>query len=100
MLKRCGVFGPPAAAYNCAVERYFAASNRVSHGTDRMQDQVYPTPSNSRLPRLLLILATLCLGLVLPYLAEQVQYSITRGELRARADAAAEAGGLPVLVGG
>jgi Do/DeqQ family serine protease len=55
-----------------------------------MQEPVYPTPSNSRLPRLLWILAALCLGLVLPYMAEQVQYSITRGELRARADAAAE----------
>jgi serine protease Do len=42
------------------------------------------------LPTLLWILAALCLGLVLPYLAEQVQYSITRGQLRARSDAAAE----------
>lgn len=55
-----------------------------------MQEQFYPTPSNRRLPRLLWILAALCTGLVLPYLAEQVQYSITRGQLRARADAAAE----------
>ncbi len=55
-----------------------------------MQEQPYPTPSDRRLPRLLWILAALCLGLVLPYLAEQVQYSITRGQLRARAEAAAE----------
>jgi serine protease Do len=51
---------------------------------------VYPTPPERRLARLLWILGVLCLGLVLPYLAEQVQYSITRGQLRARADAAAE----------
>ena len=60
-----------------------------------MQEPVYtaPTyraPSERRLPRLLWILAVLCLGLVLPYMAEQVQYSITRGQLRARADAAVE----------
>jgi serine protease Do len=51
---------------------------------------IYPTPPERRLARLLWILGVLCLGLVLPYLAEQVQYSITRGQLRARADAAAE----------
>lgn len=51
---------------------------------------VYPTPPERRLARLLWILGVLCLGLVLPYLAEQVQYSITRGQLRARADAAGE----------
>ena len=41
-----------------------------------------------RLSRLLWILAVLCLALVLPQLAEKVQYGLTRGQLRARADAA------------
>lgn len=43
-----------------------------------------------RLPRLLWILVVLCLALVLPRLAGEIQYSITRGQLRARADDAAE----------
>ena len=50
----------------------------------------YRPPPERRLALLLWILAILCTGLVLPYLADQVQYAITRGELRARAEAAAE----------
>jgi serine protease Do len=42
-----------------------------------------------RLFRLLWILIVLCLALVLPRLAGEVQYAITRGQLRARAEAAA-----------
>lgn len=50
-----------------------------------------PLPAHDRrLPRLLWILAVLCLALVLPRLAGEVQYSITRGQLRARADDAAD----------
>jgi serine protease Do len=47
----------------------------------------YAAPGH-RLSRLLWILAVLCLALVLPQLAEKVQYGLTRGQLRARADAA------------
>ncbi len=52
----------------------------------------FPTPpsSSKRLSWLTLILALLCLGLVAPHLAEQVQYSITRGQLRAQSESAAE----------
>ncbi|HEX7450613.1 MAG TPA: trypsin-like peptidase domain-containing protein, partial [Pirellulales bacterium] len=46
-------------------------------------------PQERRLARLLWILALLCLALVLPRLAERVQYSMTRGQLRAKAEAAA-----------
>src|SRR5258708_11926130 len=49
-----------------------------------------PRPSSKRLSRLTLILAALCLGLVAPHLAEQVQYSMTRGQLRAQSESAAE----------
>jgi serine protease Do len=54
-----------------------------------VQAQTYSPSYDRRLPRLLWILAVLCLALVLPYLAENVQYGITRGQLRARADEAA-----------
>lgn len=47
----------------------------------------YSAP-NRRLFRLLWILIVLCLALVLPRLAGEVQYAITRGQLRARAEAA------------
>ncbi|HVA46923.1 MAG TPA: trypsin-like peptidase domain-containing protein [Pirellulales bacterium] len=58
-----------------------------------MDDVSLPQPVRSaspdrRLLRLLWILAVLCLALVLPHLAEQVQYAMTRGQLRARAEAA------------
>ncbi|MGH7140744.1 MAG: hypothetical protein ACREHD_33850, partial [Pirellulales bacterium] len=53
-----------------------------------MPAQRYSPSYDRRLPRLLWILAVLCLALVLPYLAENVQYGITRGQLRARADEA------------
>lgn len=48
----------------------------------------YSAP-NRRLFRLLWILIVLCLALVLPRLAGEVQYAMTRGQLRARAEAAA-----------
>ena len=47
-------------------------------------------PSSKRLSRLTWILAALCLGLVAPHLAEQIQYSMTRGQLRAQSESAAE----------
>jgi serine protease Do len=52
----------------------------------------FPTPpsSSKRLSWLTLVLALLCLGLVAPHLAEQVQYSMTRGQLRAQSESAAE----------
>ena len=55
-----------------------------------MQEPIYSPPQERRLARLLWILAVLCLALVLPRLAERVQYSLTRGQLRAKAEAAAE----------
>jgi serine protease Do len=45
--------------------------------------------SSKRLSRLLWVLAALCMGLVAPYLAEQIQYSITRGRLKAQSEMAA-----------
>jgi serine protease Do len=54
------------------------------------EERIYRQPNNSRLTRLLWILAVLCLALVLPRLAEKVQYSLTRGQLRAKADQATE----------
>lgn len=54
------------------------------------EEPIYRQPTNSRLTRLLWILALLCLALVLPRLAEKVQYSLTRGQLRAKADQATE----------
>ncbi|HWB13542.1 MAG TPA: trypsin-like peptidase domain-containing protein [Pirellulales bacterium] len=47
-------------------------------------------PRNRRLPRLLWILAVLCVMLVLPQLVEKLQYGWTRGQLRAKADQATE----------
>lgn len=60
-----------------------------------MDNAFPPAPNDSiapsrRLPRLLWILVVLCLALVLPRLAGEVQYAVTRGELRAKADDAAE----------
>ncbi|HEX5444318.1 MAG TPA: trypsin-like peptidase domain-containing protein [Pirellulales bacterium] len=55
-----------------------------------MQGPIYSPPRDLRLMRLLWILAVLCLALVLPRLAERVQYSMTRGQLRAKSEAAAE----------
>jgi serine protease Do len=54
----------------------------------------YPPPqpvpqASSRLPILLCLLAALAFVVVLPYAAEQVQYALKRGELKARAEAAA-----------
>jgi len=49
-----------------------------------------PPPSSKRLSRLTWIFAALCLGLVAPHLAEQVQYAMTRGQLRAQSESAAE----------
>lgn len=52
---------------------------------------VYSPPSDRRrLTRLLWILAVLCLALVLPRLVGEIQYSLTRAELRAKADQASE----------
>ncbi|MGC3966359.1 MAG: trypsin-like peptidase domain-containing protein [Pirellulales bacterium] len=51
--------------------------------------QPAPPPASSRLPILLVILAALAFVVVLPYAAEQVQYALKRGELKARAEAAA-----------
>jgi S1-C subfamily serine protease len=49
-----------------------------------------PPPSPpSRLPMLLTIVVALIFVLVLPYLAEEVNYGLKRGEMRAQADAAA-----------
>src|SRR5487761_1863378 len=53
-----------------------------------VQEPTYAPPADRRLARLLWILAVLCLALVLPHLAEKVQYGLTRGQLRAKADAA------------
>lgn len=58
-----------------------------------MQEPVYSgyaPPHERRLARLLWVLAILCLLLVLPYVAGRVQYSLTRGQLRAKAEAASE----------
>ncbi|HJT35355.1 MAG TPA: trypsin-like peptidase domain-containing protein [Pirellulales bacterium] len=55
-----------------------------------MQEPIYSPPHERRLARLLWILTALCLALVLPYLAGRVQYSMTRAQLRAKAEAAAE----------
>ncbi|HVX15090.1 MAG TPA: trypsin-like peptidase domain-containing protein [Pirellulales bacterium] len=61
-----------------------------------MENPTAPAPTypraqyDRRLPRLLWILAVLCLALVLPYLAEKTQYAITRGQLRARSDEASK----------
>ena len=55
-----------------------------------MQEPIYSPPHERRLARLLWILTALCLALVLPYLAGRVQYSLTRAQLRAKAEAAAE----------
>ena len=96
------VFGRQPVIYNNAASKDLAASFSLRRRflaqlkkVDRMQEPIYTTPAYRppparRLPTLLWILAALCLGLVLPYLAEKVQYSITRGQLRARSDAAAE----------
>lgn len=55
---------------------------------------VYPPPPPPapprRLPLLLLLLFALIFVVVLPYMAEQVQYGMKRGELRARSEVAAE----------
>jgi Do/DeqQ family serine protease len=52
---------------------------------------VYTPPyDRRRLARLLWILAVLCLALVLPRLVGEIQYSLTRAELRAKADQASE----------
>ncbi len=48
-----------------------------------------PSPAN-RLPALVSILLVLLGMLVAPYLAENIQYALTRGELRARSDVAGE----------
>lgn len=63
--------------------------------TPPLQEPFYPTSRepasrDRRLPRLLWILAVLCVLLVLPQLVEKVQYSSTRGRLRAKADQASE----------
>lgn len=50
----------------------------------------YHPAHERRLPRLLWILAVLCLALVLPRLSGEMQYAITRGQLRAKSDDAAE----------
>ncbi len=47
-----------------------------------------PSPIGGRLPGLLGILIILVLLLLAPTIAEQIQYAITRGELRARSEAA------------
>jgi serine protease Do len=49
-----------------------------------------PRPAPSRLPLLLTILAALVFVVVLPYAAEQVNFALKRGELRAKAQVAAE----------
>lgn len=56
---------------------------------------VYPPPPpprvpSSRLPLLLVLLFALIFVTILPYMAEQVQYGMKRGELRARSEVAAE----------
>ncbi len=48
------------------------------------------SPRRTALPALLLFLAGLLVLLALPYLAQEISYSITRGEERARYDAARE----------
>ncbi|MBA4019295.1 MAG: serine protease [Pirellula sp.] len=48
-----------------------------------------PAPAR-RLPLLLLLLFALIFVIVLPYMAEQVQYGMKRGELRAKSEVAAE----------
>jgi serine protease Do len=60
-----------------------------------LQEPFYPTSRelasrDRRLPRLLWVLAVLCVMLVLPQLVERVQYGWTRGQLRAKADQASE----------
>ncbi len=49
-----------------------------------------PPAQPRRLPLLLLVLFALIFVVVLPYMAEQVQYGMKRGELRARSEVAAE----------
>jgi S1-C subfamily serine protease len=49
-----------------------------------------PRPAPSRLPLLLTILAALVFVIVMPWAAEKVNYALKRGELRAKADTAAE----------
>jgi S1-C subfamily serine protease len=48
-----------------------------------------PPPSNNRMPLLLTILAALVFVTVLPYVLEQANYAMKRGELRAEAETAA-----------
>jgi serine protease Do len=55
-----------------------------------MQETSNHAPTPKRLWRLMVVLLFLSLALVAPYLAQQVQYGLTRGQLRARSDAAAE----------
>ena len=49
-----------------------------------------PPPGSGRTGRLLMVLAVFIVALAVPVLAERVQYALTRGEQRAKADVAAE----------
>lgn len=49
-----------------------------------------PPPRPGRTGRLLIVLAVLIVALAVPVLAERIQYAITRGEERAKADVARE----------
>ena len=52
--------------------------------------QTPPSPRVVRFPGLILALVLLLIVFVLPYVAEQVQYRITRGQMRARSDFATQ----------
>lgn len=67
----------------------------MSEVPPHLSSGIYPPPPpprapSSRLPLLLLLLFALIFVTILPYIAEQVQYAMKRGELRARSEVAAE----------
>ncbi len=85
---RSRLFGKCCYPYIVSSSRLLSMENDTPPPTTTDFPPSPPVVYQPRLHRLLWIFAILVIAVVAPYLAEQVQYSITRGRLRAEAEVA------------